>query len=159
MDIQEILRNTLAASQFIPASARVRILRTLGLNLGAGTAVASGVMFKGAAVRTGVGCFLNHGVYVDRGELTMGDSVFVGPRAVFATRNHEIGEPNKRAGRNIDQPIIVGDGVWIGANAVILGGATIGAGCVIAAGAVVTKDTKPNSIYAGIPAVWVKDIE
>jgi acetyltransferase-like isoleucine patch superfamily enzyme len=42
--------------------------------------------------------------------------------------------------------------VWVGANAVILGGVTIGDGAVIAAGAVVTKDVEPGAVVAGVPA-------
>lgn len=159
MDTQEVLRNTIAASPIIPAGIRVRLLGCLGLSLGAGTAVASGVTFKGAAVTTGAGCFLNHGVYVDRGELSLGAGVYVGPRVLFATRNHEIGGPNQRAGTNIDQPITVGTGAWIGANVTILGGVNIGPGCIIAAGSIVIKDTKPNSLYAGAPAVWKKGLD
>lgn len=158
MDIQEVLRNTLAASHLTPSGVRVRMLRKLGLSLGAGTAVASGVTFKGASVSTGKGCFLNHGVYVDRGALSLGDGVFVGPRVMFATRNHETGETIKRAGANIDQPITVGTGAWIGANATILGGVIVAPGCIIAAGSVVTKDTEPDGVYAGIPAARVKDL-
>ena len=37
-----------------------------------------------------------------------------------------------------------------------MGGVTIGDGCVIAAGAVVTKDTESYCMYAGIPAVKIK---
>lgn len=158
MDIQEVLRNTFAASHLTPAGVRVRTLRALGLRLGAGTAVASGVTFKGDAVTTGEGCFINHGVYVDRGQLTLGDKVFVGPRVMFATRNHELGTTEKRAGKNVDQPITVGNGAWIGANATILGGVTVAPGCIIAAGAVVTKNTEPDGLYAGIPAARVKDL-
>ena len=158
MNLQEVIRNTLAASHLTPAGVRVKILGRLGLSIGQGTAVASGVTFKGSDVATGTGCFINHGVYVDRGALRLGDSVFVGPRVLFATRNHKIGGPAKRAGDNIDEPISIGDGAWIGANATILGGVTIAAGSVIAAGAVVTKDTEPNGIYAGVPAVRVKDL-
>lgn len=48
--------------------------------------------------------------------------------------------------------ITVQDDVWIGTNAIILGGITIGRGTIIAAGSVVTKSTKPYSIIGGIPA-------
>ena len=37
----------------------------------------------------------------------------------------------------------IGNDVWIGANAMILGGITIGDGAIIGAGAVVTKDIPP----------------
>lgn len=47
---------------------------------------------------------------------------------------------------------IVGNDVWIGCNAVINRGIKVGDGAVIAAGAVVTKDVKPYTIVAGVPA-------
>lgn len=158
MDIKELLRNTVAAAHFVPVTVRVRILRATGLKIGTKTAIASGVTFKGSSVTTGEGCFVNHGVYVDRGELTLGSQVYVGPRVMFATRNHEIGQSQKRAGVNIDQPISVGAGAWIGANVTILGGVRIASGCIIAAGAVVTRNTENDGLYAGVPAVRIKDL-
>jgi putative colanic acid biosynthesis acetyltransferase WcaB len=47
---------------------------------------------------------------------------------------------------------IIGNGVDIGANAVILGGITIGDGAVIGAGAVVLKDVPARAVVAGNPA-------
>ena len=49
-------------------------------------------------------------------------------------------------------PVVIGDRVFIGANAVINMGVTIGAEAVIGAGAVVTKDVAARSIVAGVPA-------
>ena len=46
--------------------------------------------------------------------------------------------------------------VWIGAKATILQGRTLASGCIIGANAVVTKDTEPNKIYAGVPARLIK---
>ncbi len=51
-----------------------------------------------------------------------------------------------------DELTIIGDDVWIGYGAIIMSGVHIGAGSIIAAGAVVTKDTEPYSINAGVPA-------
>ncbi|MFJ6163382.1 acyltransferase [Pseudarthrobacter sp. NPDC092200] len=88
----------------------------------------------------------------------MGSGVFVGPRAVFATRNHVLGDSSRRAGPNIDQPIFIGSGCWVGAGAIVLGNVNVAPGCVIAAGAVITKDTEPNGLYAGVPALRIKDL-
>ncbi len=46
----------------------------------------------------------------------------------------------------------VGNDVWIGTRAMIMGGITIGDGAVIGAGSIVTKDVPPYAIVAGVPA-------
>lgn len=56
-------------------------------------------------------------------------------------------------------PIKIDDFAWIGANSIILKGVHIGRGAVIGAGSVVTKDVPDLTIYAGNPAVYIKDIE
>ena len=52
--------------------------------------------------------------------------------------------------------IVIGNDVWIGYGAVLLGGITIGDGAIIATGAVVTKDVEPYSIVGGVPAKEIK---
>lgn len=47
---------------------------------------------------------------------------------------------------------IIGNDVWIGHNAIIVGGVTIGNGAIIAAGSVVTKNIDPYTIVGGVPA-------
>lgn len=55
-----------------------------------------------------------------------------------------------------NRQIVIEDDVWIGYNAIILGGVTIGTGAVIAAGAVVTENVEPYSIVGGVPAKLIK---
>jgi len=52
--------------------------------------------------------------------------------------------------------VIVGNDVWIGERAMILGGLSIGDGAVIGAGAVVTKDVPPYAIVGGVPAKIIR---
>lgn len=46
----------------------------------------------------------------------------------------------------------IGNDVWIGMRAMVLGGVTVGNGAVIGAGAIVTKDVPPYAIVVGVPA-------
>jgi acetyltransferase-like isoleucine patch superfamily enzyme len=49
------------------------------------------------------------------------------------------------------KPITIEEGVWIGADAIVLGGVTVGAGSIIGAGAVVRHDVPPRSIVTSQP--------
>ncbi len=51
---------------------------------------------------------------------------------------------------------IIGNGVWIGAGAIILAGVSVGNGAVIGAGSVVTKNVPAYSVVAGAPAKKLK---
>ncbi len=48
--------------------------------------------------------------------------------------------------------LIIGSDVWVGSDALLLGGVRIGSGAVVGAGAVVTKDVPPYAIVGGNPA-------
>lgn len=50
------------------------------------------------------------------------------------------------------QRIAVGNDVWFGDGAIVLGNVTVGDGAVIGAGAVVTRDVAPYAIVVGSPA-------
>ncbi len=55
-------------------------------------------------------------------------------------------------------PVIIGNNVWLGTNAMILKGVTIGDNSIVAAAAVVTKSVPPNTLVAGNPAVAIKTL-
>ena len=52
--------------------------------------------------------------------------------------------------------VVIGSDVWIGCNAMILGGVHIGNGAIIGACSVVAKDVPPYAIVVGNPARIVK---
>ena len=51
-----------------------------------------------------------------------------------------------------EKRVVIGNDVWLGHNAIIMGGVTIGNGAVVGAGAVVTHDVAPYDVVAGVPA-------
>lgn len=57
------------------------------------------------------------------------------------------------------RPVVIGDDVWIGANATILKGVNVGDRAIIGAGAVVTSDVPCDTVVAGNPARIVRTLE
>ncbi|HHB79007.1 MAG TPA: acyltransferase [Saprospiraceae bacterium] len=55
--------------------------------------------------------------------------------------------------------IVIGEGTWIGANALILSGVRLGRCCVVGAGAVVTQSFPDYSVVVGVPARVVNSLK
>ena len=94
------------------------------------------------------------------GPVCIGNHVNLAQGITVTALNHNFEDKTKRIDEQgiTTKPVIIGDDVWIGANAVILPGVTIGKHCVVAAGAVVTKDVQDNTIVGGVPAKEIKKI-
>lgn len=104
--------------------------------------------------KIGNGTWLGPNSYFDARALTIGDYVGWGPGAKLLTSSHT-GVPNDIPFIKTDvvnREVIIGDGVDVGVNAVLLPGIVIGADAIIGAGAVVTKDVAARQVVAGVPA-------
>lgn len=136
-------------------------LRRLCLRL-ARVDVGRGVSFCGHSwvygrgrLHIGAETWLSPGVTVHthvNADIYIGDCCDIGPGVEFIPGSHVIGSASRRAGSGIAKPIFIGNGCWLGAKSIILGGVNIGDGCIVAAGAVVTHNVPPNSLVAGVPA-------
>lgn len=120
--------------------------------------------FNSPNVEIGKGTFINrkcdfYSSYIEESKIYIGENCYLGMNVSMITISHKIGDMNKRAGQNFYKSINIGNGCWIGANVTILGGVKIGDGCVIGAGSVVTKDCKPNTLYAGVPAKEIRILD
>lgn len=90
--------------------------------------------------------------------IEIGNNCLTGRWVTISDNNHGSSELRDLKKPPIDRklytkgPITIGENVWIGDKATILGGVTIGDGAIIAANTVVTKDVLAYTVVAGNPA-------
>ena len=107
------------------------------------------VIMMGAILN--IGAVVGEGTMIDMGAVlggraTVGKNCHIGAGAVLAG----VIEPASAV------PVVVEDGVLVGANAVVIEGVHIGRNAVVAAGAVVIEDVPEDTVVAGCPARVIK---
>lgn len=91
--------------------------------------------------------------------MTLGNHSLIGAYSYLLTNNHRFERrdlPIRDQGY-VEEPLVVGEDVWIGAHCVIMPGLRIGRGAIIGAGSVVTKDIGDYEIWGGVPAKKIGD--
>lgn len=95
------------------------------------------------------------------GDITVEEDVCFGHNVCLLTGTHDI---RKKYRERINtypatgRDITIRRGAWLASNVTVLGPCEIGENAVIAAGSLVLADVKPNCVYAGTPAKFVKEI-
>lgn len=131
------------------------------ISLGEGAWVERGAVlwaFDGS-IRTERSIYLGpYATIYGHGGVEIGADTLVSMHTTILSSNHGVPPIGQKIREQPDEllPTKIGRDVWIGANAVILGGVTVGDGAVVAASAVVTKDVQAGAIVAGVPARLVR---
>lgn len=113
----------------------------------------------GCNTRVGKNFYCNYDcVFLDCGNITIGDNVMLGPKVALYAVNHPIDPVVRGTHYDYPEPITIGSNVWIGGSAVVCPGVTIGDNTVIGAGSVVTKDIPANVVAAGNPCRVIRPI-
>lgn len=92
------------------------------------------------------------------GTCVIGNRCDIGPNVSILSGSHEIGGPERRAGKGFHYHITIGSGCWLGGKSVLYGNITIGDSSIVAAGAVVNRNVDKNVIVGGVPAKVIKQI-
>jgi maltose O-acetyltransferase len=144
---------------FVAGRLRTLALRAAGVHIGNASVFWGSPTIVGTGnvadlLRVGDHCGFNKGCFFDLEErITIGNHVAVGHDVAFLTQTHFTGPGAQRAGLDRRAPIVVQDGVWLGARCMIMPGVTIGAGAVIGASVVVTADVVPDTLLMGTQKV------
>jgi acetyltransferase-like isoleucine patch superfamily enzyme len=105
-------------------------------------------------------CMLGKGIgIVGHERIELGNDIWTGHYVYITDQNHGYEELDEPIGVQMwkNEPVSIGDGSWLGHDAIVLPGSHIGRHVVIAAGAVVAGLQVPDySVVAGIPARVVR---
>lgn len=152
------LRLHMAGGQRIHKSAKIQVTDGGVLSVGGSVDISRGVEItaKGSEVSIGEGTFIGPwSTIVGRKRITLGRDCLIAERVTIRDQDHDISGPSSLAIRDAGFRIAevkIGNGVWIGAGAVVLKGVSIGDGAVIGANSVVNRDVGERQIVAGVPA-------
>lgn len=118
-------------------------------------------IWSGGTVRIGKGSEIGERCRISiANSLKIGEKVLLSPNVYITDCDHEY--------RNIDIPVIdqgitqkeqrvsIGEGSYIGINAVIVGNVKIGRHCVVGANSIVTRDIPDYCVAVGSPAKIIK---
>jgi acetyltransferase-like isoleucine patch superfamily enzyme len=76
--------------------------------------------------------------------------------AIYSNPDYCFKNFQKKDFHNPKRDVVIGNDVWICANAVIADGVKIGDGAIIAANSVVNSDIEPYTIVGGVPAKFIR---
>lgn len=129
---------------------RKMIYRLVGVKIGKSKIHVGCRFFEPSGVTIGEDTVVGEFAFLDgRAPLKIGNHTDIASHVLIYNSEHDI---NAEDFKTSEEPVEIGDYVFIGPRAIILPGVRIGQGAVVAAGAVVTEEVAPFKIVGGVPA-------
>lgn len=154
---QEFSLLLLTITGYIPSHIfRKAVYDFYGIKIGKKSYIHMGARFNEPwRVEIGEGTIIGNDVFLDgRAKLVIGNHVDMASEVLIYNAEHDLKSHGFEA---IQEPVEIGDYVFVGPRVIILPGVKIGRGAVIAAGAVVTKDVPDYAIFGGVPAKFIAE--
>ena len=128
----------------------------VGVSIGSDSGIYHGTFFElGEHGRVTIGnfCTLVGPKIITDGSVVIGNYSLIAHDVVIADHAYAVppASPQSVGTSNRQSTIFIGEKVWIGAGAILLGGAHVGENSIVAAAALVNFEVPPNSIIAGNP--------
>lgn len=137
-------------------SFKTALLRLFGAKIGKNATIKPGVNIKYPwFLIMGSNTWIGEDVWIDNlSSITIGSNVCISQGAMLLTGSHNY---KKTSFDLITGSIVIEDGAWIGAKAVVNQGVTVATHAVLTTGSIATKNLSAYSIYQGNPAVKIRD--
>ncbi len=134
---------------------KVSLLRLFGAKIGNGVVIKPRVNIKHPwRLAIGDHVWVGEGVWIDNlVKVEIGSNVCLSQGALLLTGSHDYSD---KAFRLILGEIYLEDGVWIAANVAVCPGVRCGQNSVITVSSVIRKNSEAGGVYAGNPAVLVR---
>jgi len=141
---------------WLPYGLKRFILRLFGAKVGEKVVIKPRVEIKYPWKLTiGDYAWIGEYVWIDNlDQVSIGDHVCISQAALLLTGNHNY---KKSSFDLMIKPIVIEEGAWIGAKAVVAQGVTVGTHALLTVGSVASKNLEPFTVNRGNPAVKVKD--
>lgn len=138
----------------IISSLKVALLKMFGAKIGKGVVIKPAINIKYPwKLAIGDHSWIGEDVWIDNlSEVYIGNNVTLSQGALLLTGSHD---HTRETFDFISFPIILEDGVWIGAKAVVFGGVTCKSHSILGINSVAESNLKPYIIYKGNPAIPV----
>lgn len=132
------------------------LLRLFGAHVGQGVVIHPSVNIKFPwKLSIGHHSWIGQRAWLDNLDtLTIGNNVVISQGAMIIQGSHDY---KKVDYPTYTKPVVLEDGSWVGAGAIVTLGVTLKSHSVLAAGSVATKDLEPYTIYQGNPAQPVRE--
>jgi putative colanic acid biosynthesis acetyltransferase WcaF len=136
------------------SSLKSKLLIAFGAKLGKGVLIKPAVNIKYPwKLQLGDHCWIGENVWIDNlSDLVIGNNVTISQGAMLLTGTHD---HTKETFDFISRPIVLEDGVWIGAKAIVFGGVTCKSHSILGMNSVAEKNLDSYTIYKGNPAIPV----
>lgn len=135
---------------------KIYILRLFGAKIGKNIILKNNINIKSPwNLIIGDNCWIGENVWIDNlDKVTIGNNVCISQGALLLTGNHDY---SKSSFNYKNAPIILEDGVWIGAKSVVCPGVIAYSHSILTVGSIATHNMDKYCIYQGNPAIKIRE--
>jgi len=139
-----------------PSALKCVLLRAFGAAIGRGVVLKNRINVKYPwNLSIGDHSWIGEGVWIDSlAKVTIGANACLSQGVMIETGNHDWAKP---AFDLVLKDVVIEDGAWAAVRSLLLPGSRLASHAILGAGSVLSRETEPYGIYAGVPAKKVKE--